>query len=279
MDLSVTISGTVSKTAPFLLQGDYAAQVEIAAALGYRWVELHIRDPKAIERASLLAALAATGLKVSSLGTGQAYSTDGLCFAAPDAAVRRAAVERIKAQLDLAAELNALVIIGMIRGPLPADPAQAPAAEARILEALRQCAEHAESLGGCLVLEAINRYESNFLNTAAQTAEFIKRAGSPALGLHLDTYHMNIEERRPAAAIREFGSCLRHIHLADNTRWAPGMGYLDFAELLGALRETGYSGALAVECLPLPTGLEAARQALEHIRPLLDGMKRQPGNK
>jgi sugar phosphate isomerase/epimerase len=271
MHLSVTISGTIAKTAPFLLQGDYAAQVETAAALGYRWVELHVQDPKTIDRGSLFRALEATGLKVSSLGTGQAYSAERIFLSAPDGSVRRVAVERIKAQLDLAADLNALVIIGMIRGPLPADPAQAPTAEARILEALRQCAEYAESLGGCLVLEAINRYESNFLNTAAQTVEFIQRAGSSALGLHLDTYHMNIEERHPAAAIREFGPCLRHVHLADNTRWAPGMGYLDFAELLGALRETGYSGALAVECLPLPTGLEAARQALEHIGPLLEG--------
>ncbi|TCL57713.1 sugar phosphate isomerase/epimerase [Hydrogenispora ethanolica] len=265
MQLSITISTPGSKFAPIVLQGEYAAEIEHAARLGFAAVELHIRDPKAIDRAAIREALRRTGLAVSTIGTGQAYVDERLCFSDPDPGIRAMAVQRIRDQIDFAAQLGTKVIIGTIKGNLPADPGQTAATRERIVACLSECASYAAQSGVTLTLEAINRYESNFLNSAADTVAFIQSIGSPALGLHLDTFHMNIEESDIAAAIKTSAPYLAHIHFADSNRWPPGMGHLDFGRIVASLKEAGYQGFMGVECLPRPAAESAARQSLEHI--------------
>jgi sugar phosphate isomerase/epimerase len=269
MRLSITIATPGSKFAPIVLQGDYPEQIGRAARLGYPAVELHIRDPKAIDRAAVLGALRKNGLAVSTIGTGQAFVDEGLCFSDPDDAVRAKAVQRIKDQIEFAAELGARVIIGTVKGVLPAVPREVPEVKRRIVACLAQCAAFAERNGVGLTLEAINRYEANFLNTGAETVALLQEIGSPALGLHLDSFHMNIEEASTVAAIRSCAAYLVHVHLADSNRWPPGMGHLDFKTILTVLHEVGYQGFLGVECLPRPDAETAARQALDHLGPIL----------
>ncbi len=269
MELSITISTPGSKFAPIVLQGDYVAQIEYAAGIGFKAVELHIRDPKAIDREGIKAALSRTGLRVSTIGTGQAYVDERLCFADPDPALRERAVQRIKDQIDLGAELRAKVIIGTIKGNLPSDPAEVMPTKNRIVACLKECARYAETAGVVLTLEAINRYEANFLNTAGDTVAFIKEIASPALGLHLDTFHMNIEEVDTVATIKTYAPYLAHLHVADSNRWPPGMGHLDFAAIVTALHEIGYQGFLGIECLPRPAADRAAQQGFAHLSNLL----------
>lgn len=269
MKLSITISAPSYRLSPFILQGDLVEQIGIAADLGYSHVELHLRDPKEVVKASLFSALAKTHIKVSSIGTGLAYGEDRLYFSSLERTIRNLAIDRIKAQIDLAGELGALVIIGSIKGPLPVASSQVASAKARIMECIAECADYAAKSGVRLGLEAINRYEANFLNTAADTAAFIEKIASPALGLHLDTFHMNIEEVDMVAALKTHGKQLVHIHLADSNRWAPGMGHLDFKTILKTLRAVGYQGYLALECFSFPDPLQAAAQGLKHVSGLL----------
>lgn len=100
------------------ISGDLTAQIRKAQRLGFSQVELHVRDPKGLDLGSLVQALEGTSLQVSTLGTGQAYTLDGLSFACSDAAVRAEAVKRIKAHIQLAQILGAKVIIGTIKGRL-----------------------------------------------------------------------------------------------------------------------------------------------------------------
>lgn len=269
MNLSITASAPRYQLAPFVLQGDVNEQIRIAAGLGYHYVELHIRDPKEIASDSLINILNETGIKVSSLGTGLAYAEDRLYFSSLERAIRRLAMERIKAQIDLASELGAHVIIGSVKGPLPVASAQVEAAKERVLECVGECTEYAVRSNVQLTLEAINRYETNFLNTAAETVAFIQKIGSPALGLHLDTFHMNIEEVDMVVAIKTYSKLLVHIHLADSNRWAPGMGHLDLKTIVNTLRAVDYQGYLALECFAFPDPLEAAAQGLKHVSELL----------
>ena len=94
----------------------------------------------------------------------------------------------------------------------------------------------------------LNRYESHLVNTVAQALAVVEVADSPALGVLLDTYHMNIEEADLPGAIREAGSRLLLFHVADSNRRAPGRGHIPFPELLAALEGIGYRGPLIVEC-------------------------------
>ena len=98
---------------------------------------------------------------------------------------------------------------------------------------------------------------------------FIEEVGSPALGIHLDTFHMNIEEISIEDAIRKHAKRLLHMHLADSNRWVPGMGHLNFQSILSALREIGYPGYLSLECLPMPDAQKAAEHAFRYLEDLL----------
>jgi len=265
MNISLTISSPGSKNAPIIFRGDYSEEIVRAAAMGYKAVELHIRDPKAVDRKAILRNLEETGMEVSTIGTGQAYGEDQIFFTSPDEQVRRATVKRIKDQIDFASELGAKVIIGLIKGPLPELEPERATARARAIDCLRECADHAQKARVSLPVEAINRYEANFLNTAEDTYRFVQEIGSSAVGLHLDTFHMNIEEVSIEEAIKRYADRLIHIHLADSNRWAPGMGHLNFDSILSVLGEIGYHGSLGLECLPMPDAQKAAEHAFRYL--------------
>ncbi|MDD4896254.1 MAG: TIM barrel protein, partial [Atribacterota bacterium] len=109
INLSVTISSLGSKFAPIIFQGDYVSGIKKAKEIGYKAVELHIRDPKAIDIPAIIGAVKKNNLIVSTIGTGQAYVDERLHFTSANAGVRNTAVQRIKDQIDLAAPLKAKV--------------------------------------------------------------------------------------------------------------------------------------------------------------------------
>ena len=269
MELSLTISTPGPRSAPILFTGEFSEQIERAAAIGFKAVELHIRDPQTVDRRSILRALGKTGMAVSTIGTGRAYGEDKIFFTSPDRDVRKAAVKRIKDQIDFSSSLGAKVIIGLIRGPFPDEEAERARAGTDATECLKECADWAIKNGIQLAVEAINRYETNFLTTAEETDRWIREADSEAAGLHLDTFHMNIEEVSIEKAIRNHANRLMHVHLADSNRWAPGMGHLDFESILRTLQGTGYRGFLGLECLPVPSPQKAAEHSFRYLEDLL----------
>ena len=233
MKISLTISSPGSKTAPIIFRGDYAEEIVRAATIGYKAVELHIRDPKAVDRKAILRSLEKTGMEVSTIGTGQAYGEDRIFFTSPDEwspegghpTDQRPDRFRIRAwsQGDHRFDQGTPARVGTRKRAL---------ARKRAIDGLRECADYAQKARVSLPVEAINRYEANFLNTAEDTYRFVQEIGSSAVGLHLDTFHMNIEEVSIEEAIKRHADRLIHIHLADSNRWAPGMGHLNFHSIL-----------------------------------------------
>ena len=96
-----------------------------------------------------------------------------------------------------------------------------------------------------------------------------RRLGSAQIGLHLDTFHMNIEEVSIEEALRASAKRLLHIHLSDSNRWVPGLGHLNFHSILSTLREIGYQGYLGLECLPKPDAQKAAGHAFQYLEAML----------
>ena len=115
------------------------------------------------------------------------------------------------------------------------------------IAAIARTADLADAAGVGLVLEVANRFETNLLNTTAQGLAFIAATGSETLRLHLDTFHMNIEETNPAAAIRLAGDRLGYLHIGESNRGHLGDGVVDFDGIFDALLDIGYAGDITFE--------------------------------
>lgn len=112
---------------------------------------------------------------------------------------------------------------------------------------LRALAARAADQGVVLCIEPLNRFETSFINLADQAVELVDRVDSPACGILLDTFHMNIEERSLGEAIRRTGTRLRHLHACENDRGAPGSGHIPWQEVASALRAIGFAGPVVIE--------------------------------
>jgi 5-keto-L-gluconate epimerase len=265
MNFSIVLSTDQARFDAVVFKGSFVENIGRIAQIGYDGVELAIRDPASIDVALLNSTLAAAGLVVPAIGTGQAYAEDGLSFTAVDPSIRVAAISRIKNHIRLAAELDAVVILGLIRGVTPAGIAQESAMD-WLVEALRTCARFAADHGVRLALEPINRYETDLVNTINQGMALIERVGADSLGLLPDTFHMNIEEASIEKSLRRAASQIFHFHVADSNRWYPGAGHLDFSHILSILKDINYPGWVSAETLPHPDTMTAAEQGLAHLR-------------
>lgn len=264
MKLSIVLSTQPAQFEAVTYEGDFERNVEKIVHLGYDGVELAVRDPKLLDVAEVARIIGEHGLEVPAIGTGQAYGEEGLSFTDPNGSVRRRAVERIKSQIELARSFDALMIVGLIRGKVQKG-VEREQAMGWLAASLAECAQYAAP-GVRLVLEPINRYETDLVNTVAEGLELIEEVGADNLGLLFDTFHANIEEASIEGALRVAGHRLLHVHAADSNRWAPGCGHLDFRMIVDTLRQVGYTGYISAEILPKPDLDASARMAIEHLR-------------
>lgn len=157
----------------------------------------------------------------------------------------------MNACIDKAAALGADVVAGPIydwtgnTGGIPPD-VRAELIK-RLVKNLEPVLDHAASSGVRLAAEPLNRFETSMFNTVEQTMELIEAVDHPSLGLLLDTFHMNIEERDMGAAIRLAGDRLFHFHACGNDRGAPGHDGIDWPAIRDALVDVRYDGAVTIE--------------------------------
>jgi sugar phosphate isomerase/epimerase len=259
----ISLSPTKSEFGPLLFSGDLDLGLQKAAELGYDGVELSLRTAEDIEISQLQARLATLNLQVYGIATGQTYYNDGFSLFSAAAEERERAVQRIKALIDLASQLGAMVIIGGVRGKITTGDYRTEFAKGR--EAIRELAQAAQEKTVTLLIEPVNRYETNVLNTLAQGMELIEELGFANLKILADTFHMNLEERSLIDALRAARNYLGYVHCVDSNRLAPGWGHLDFTSIFGTLKEIGYNGPLGIEVLPKPGDLEAAEQGIKFL--------------
>jgi D-psicose/D-tagatose/L-ribulose 3-epimerase len=218
--------------------------VRRAAAVGYDLVELPMFDPEQLDLVAVRAALDETGLAVN-CSLGLPFDAD-ISSANPEIA---AAGERLLlGVVHAAGRLRAGLVAGVIHSamgkhPGPATPANWEAASA----GLRRVADAAGSLGMRLGLEVVNRYESNLVNTAATAVALVDAISRENVVVHLDTYHMNIEERGPFEAVGDCGDKLGYVHVGESARGYLGSGSVDLTGLVRALAQAGYTGAITFE--------------------------------
>jgi sugar phosphate isomerase/epimerase len=214
---------------------------------------------------SLYQFLDKTGLQVPAIGTGQAWGEERLSLIDPDRDIREAAVQRVISHFPSAAKMNALVIIGLVRGIVQPGVSNNQAWEWLIIN-LQRIVEEAGKSGVRLCLEPINRGETNFINTVEEGISLIEKVGCSNLGLLLDTYHLTAEGIDIPTAINLARDHLFHFHVADDNRWYPGGGHLDFERILKNLSVVGYDGFISGEFLPMPDADTAADLGLQRLR-------------
>ena len=269
--LGVALSPGPTTFGPLLFAGRLEEGLDVAAEAGYSAVELSVRDAGDVNGKELSKLLEHRGLVLSALATGQSCVCDGLCLDAPDARVRDGAATRLAHAVALAADFGAAVIVGGIRGRFDLPEAERAGRRKAVVGALRQSGRLATRLGVTQVLEPINRYETAFVNNVTEALGVLEEIDEPSTGVLLDTFHMNIEERSLADAIRSAGSRLAYVHVADSNRQAPGRGHLDFAEVVRTLDEISYRGPVVAEILPVPDDRTAAHDSWSFLAPLLTG--------
>ncbi|MDQ0285978.1 sugar phosphate isomerase/epimerase [Desulfofundulus luciae] len=263
MKKCIVVSGP-TRFAALAFKDGFTASIRKVAQLGYDAVELAIRDPRAIDVEDIEKLLASVSLPVAAIGTGQAYGDEGLSFTDPEESVRQKAIQRVKDHIALAARWQSQVIIGLIRGKVTAGTPR-ELAQSWLVAALQECCALAEQQGVNLVLEPINRYETDLINTIAEAIELIRLVGSDNLKILADTFHMNIEEPSIVESIKTAGPYLTHFHIADSNRWAPGYGHLDFPSIISTLKEINYQGAVSAEILPKPDPETCAGATINYL--------------
>lgn len=271
MKLSTTATDLdLRAQAPIVFRGGLGESFAKIRDIGYDGVEVHIHDSDTIDRSGLKRMLDQYGLSLTSIGTGTAYGKDRIFLSSEEESVRKRAIGRLKGHMVTASDYeHAVIIIGLVRGKV-SDCSSREVYEENLIASLKECVKTAEELGVVLGIEVINRYESDYLNTNQESLLLLEKVGSENLKLHIDTYHMNIEEGNIYEAIRQAQGKICHVHIADNDRWYPGHGHYDFKETLRALKDIGYDKSLAVESLFYPESLYSAEKAYYHMKKLLE---------
>ena len=239
---------------PFSFCGRLEEAVRILRALGYNGVELLLRKPEDIDVAELERLLAKHEMELSAIGTGLA-TTDGLYLGSREERTRRKAVKRVLDFSKMAERFDCGVILGSIKGGVV--PAPSPESLAKSMMELREAR---------LIIEPLNRYESAFINKASQALDLIRGQNLERSLVLLDTFHMNIEEKSMADAIRSVGERLGHFHIADSNRRPPGDGHIPFAGIFRALKGIHYDGYLSAEILQEPSSEVALRKTIDFVQ-------------
>jgi len=215
------------------------------ADIGYDGIELPFIDLDSLDPAPTRRALEAAGIEA----TGCATLVPGANLVSGEAAERAAGLARLKRCVDIAAEMGIKAVAGPLYAPVGflTGSGRTDDEWQRAIDGLRAAAEYAGGAGVVLAIEPLNRFETYFLNTAADALRLVEEVGHPALKVQVDTFHAHIEEDDTAAAIRTLGDRLGHFHASESNRGTPGTGQVHWDAALGALRGTGYQGWVTIE--------------------------------
>lgn len=167
----------------------------------------------------------------------------------PDKAQQKSALERTKWVIDCNAALGSPILAGPMHSELGYFSGNAATKQerSRALSFHRKVGDYAAKKNVRFALEALNRFECYFLNTMEQLSDYLDEVDHPAIKAMYDTFHANIEEKEPVAAIKAIKRHLIHVHISENDRGTPGRGHVPLAQTYSALRGSKYDGWMTIE--------------------------------
>jgi len=215
--------------------------------LGYEIFELSVENPALLDLPAIKETLQQNSLESVVCG---AFGPDrNLCSDNPT--LSENAKTYIRWLVDAAAYLGAEVVSGPMYSSVGKDHLESPEARkqewARAVSGLKEMAQYAQDRHIKLAFEPLNRFETDMVNVVSQGKQLIQEVDMPNLGFHLDTFHMHLEEKDSAAAIRLAGDRIFHFHACENDRGVPGTGQVHWKEIAAALKATCYDGPVVIE--------------------------------
>jgi sugar phosphate isomerase/epimerase len=232
---------------------------------GFDGVELFSASADAVDSDMLFGLLDENEIRLAAVGTGAGKVLHGLHLVSPDVDIRRKARDFVSDMIEFGARFGAPAIIGSMQGRL--EPGvERDQALVWLTEAFNELGGKAADFGVDLLLEPLNRYESDMVNTLSDGASLIQSLSCSSVFLLADLFHMNIEEESIPGSIRSAGSYIGHVHFVDSNRRAAGMGHINLAEAAEALKEVGFDGYASAEALACPDPDSAAAQTIRAFR-------------
>ncbi|MDH3711762.1 MAG: sugar phosphate isomerase/epimerase [Cyclobacteriaceae bacterium] len=266
--LSVAIAGENALPSAFVVFRGFEHSIQKASELGFDGIELALKSAGEIKGEQLSTWLSQYGLEVSCISTGQVYADGGLMFTDPDPHRREKVKGIFREIIDVAADFGQLVNIGRVRGQI--GNASREQAENLFAEMVASLCEYANQKSVTIILEPVNRYEIDFINSVSEGVVLLQNLGIPNLKLMPDTFHMNIEDRSIGGELEKYISYIKYIHFADSNRMAPGQGHTDFTAIFDHLKKAHYQGWISLEILPKPDPDTAASQGISFLKPLVE---------
>jgi D-psicose/D-tagatose/L-ribulose 3-epimerase len=241
------------------------------ADLGYDILEVCIEDPASLTPEWLVEQSKRTGVAVGICG---AFGLDR-DVSDPDPRRREQGIAYLRHCVDVAAAVDSPHVAGPMfsatgRAEL-LEPAERQSRWQNAVESLRTVADYAGQRDVRLAIEPLNRFETDMVNTVDQGLKLCDDIGRENVGLLVDTFHMNIEEKQIEAAVRRAGDRIFHVQVSENDRGTPGSGHVPWGAFFDSLSDIGYSGQIVVESF-LPTVKEIAR-AVSLWRPVAPSME------
>ena len=214
------------------------------AKTGFDLIEFSLHDSLNLDVAATRAQLTAAGLQVA-CSRGLAFDAD---VSSEDTTVVERGEKLLHDSLAITADLGGTHLTGALYSALGkyGHPLSA-AGRANVVSVLTRLAKEARAKGMTLGLEICNRYETNVINTAHDALRLADDVGEDNVRIHLDTYHMNIEENDFVRPVHEVGDRLGYVHIGENHRGYLGSGHLDFTSFFHALGDIGYTGPITFE--------------------------------
>jgi len=221
---------------------------------------------------------------------GSTGMTPDMCIASDSEQVRRKGLAHMKHAIDVTARMGGTILSGALYAAFGWRPPSGRSAEQwrQSVVSLRALARYATDKNVTLTLEPLNRYEHYFINTVEDALQLISEIDEPNVKVHMDTYHMNIEEKDFYTTTLLAGASLGHLHCSENDRGIPGTGHIDWAGLFRGLREVDYRGWIVIESFfePIPSivdfspiwrrlAKDADTLAIESLKFVKQGMRRQ----
>lgn len=245
----------------------FTALCKFLSLLGYKGIELAILEPEKIPVKKLKEISDSYDMEIPALGTGATYLRFGYSLGDINPNVREKSIERIKKYFEFALISDSKVIIGLIRGRYSFISGP-ELAEKNIIASLKTCCELAENYSIELAFEPINRFEVDSFNTIKESLEMMEKIGSNYLTLLIDTFHIHLEEdpKNIFDYLETITNKVSHIHLADDTRKAPGTGHFDFKRFLRIFKSSTRLGFASLETIMKPSLEDVAKDTMTYLK-------------
>ncbi|MEM3406719.1 MAG: sugar phosphate isomerase/epimerase family protein [Nitrososphaerota archaeon] len=238
---------------------------------GYDRIEFMPYNPNEVNLKSI-SNFIKNDFEICAIATGPISFYHKVSYLDPNEENRMKSIKLTKDYIDLAYKLESpIVIIGTARGKITENISLENAFE-WFIECMEKIDEYAEKRNIKIVIEPINRYETNFINKLEEAIKIIDQYSLRSTYVMADTFHMNIEEPIIEESLRNSKGKILHIHIADSNRWPPGYGHINFKSIIETLKNINYKGFLSIECLPKPDINTALNNSIKYLKSILENM-------